>query len=196
MSETPLFLIDPPDPDKGDEPEPEFVGPTQEDLLMPEPPGPINWDLLGADEAEKEWHVLNTWVHWLRHEYGLPVTIVPPFWHRHRELVWELSALHISRLCAYDPEQDGSVPLRWHADFVPARERLRDWTAIAGTKLDSDRPTRQTVWPGETLPAVQHERTIQNREQDFEQFVKDDVEARRRAEEAFYSRSQFADGTR
>lgn len=33
-----------------------------------------------------------------------PVAVIPPFWHRHPELVWELSALHLHWLCAYDPE--------------------------------------------------------------------------------------------
>jgi hypothetical protein len=185
-----MFLIDPPDPEEADEPDPEFVGPPREDLSVPEPPHPINWDLLGPDEAEKEWNVLNSWVNWLRHDYGLPVTIIPPFWHRHRELVWELSALHLHRLCAYDPEQDGSVPIRWHADFAAARQRLRDWVAIAGTTLNSDRPTRLTVWPGETPAALQEERTIENRDEDFRQFVKDDVAARRKAEQAFYAGSE------
>src|SRR3954447_3021928 len=45
-----------------------------------EPPHPINWNLLTAEEAESEWLDLNAWVHWLRATYGLPPTVVPPFW--------------------------------------------------------------------------------------------------------------------
>ena len=66
-----------------------------EDEILPPVPHPINWDLLTAADAEHEWLTLNEWVHWLRKTYGLPASIVPPFWHRHRELVWELSALHL-----------------------------------------------------------------------------------------------------
>ncbi len=61
---------------------------------MAEPPHPISWNLLCADDAEAEWIELNRWVNWLRRTYGLPASVVPPFWHRHPELVWELSALH------------------------------------------------------------------------------------------------------
>ena len=55
--------------------------------LTPEPPHPVNWNLLTADDAEAEWVELNRWVNWLRHTYGLPASVVPPFWHRHPELV-------------------------------------------------------------------------------------------------------------
>lgn len=120
--------------------------------LIPEPPHPINWNLLTSEEAEAEWLELNRWVDWLRRTYGLPASVIPPFWHHHPELVWELSALHLHWLCAYDPEQNGSAPLGWHRDFADARQRLRDWVAACSTRLDRDRPTRQTSWPGEEPP--------------------------------------------
>ena len=63
--------------------------------MLPEPPHPINWNLRTADEAEAEWLELNAWVRWLRHTYGLAAAVIPPSWHRHPELVWELSALHL-----------------------------------------------------------------------------------------------------
>ena len=113
------------------------------------PQRPINWNLLAADEAEAEWLDLNAWVNWLRSTYGLPPTVIPPFWHRHDELVWELSALHQHWLNAYDPEGSPSAPLAWHRDFADARNRLREWVSTSGTRLDRDRPTRQTTWPGE-----------------------------------------------
>lgn len=155
--------------------------------LLAEPPHPINWNLLTADEAEGEWLELNKWVDWLRHAYGLPASVVPPFWHRHSELVWELSSLHLHWLCAYDPEQNGSAPLGWHRDFADARQRLRDWVAACGTRLDRDRPTRQTSWPGEEAAEPVEDRLIENRDQDFVQFVLDDVAARRQAEDEFYA---------
>jgi hypothetical protein len=170
--------FDEPYPDAGD-------GADDNGPAVPEPLHPINWDLLDADDAEAEWLELNRWVNWLRHTYGLPTTIIPPYWHRHPELVWELSALHLHWIGTYGPNQNGSAPLGWHRDFADARERLRDWVAASGTRLDRDRPTRQTYWPGEQ-PATEPGGTIiANRDEDFVQFVADDVSRRRQAETDF-----------
>lgn len=155
--------------------------------LLPEPPHPINWNLLTSEEAEAEWLELNKWVNWLRTTYGLPASVVPPFWHHHPELVWELSALHLHWLAAYDSDQNASAPLGWHRDFADARQRLRDWVAACGTRLDRDRPTRQTVWPGEDPAESVEDRIIANRDEDFVQFVLDDIAARQQAEDEFYA---------
>ena len=72
----------------------EFDGDFEGPLLV-EPPHPINWNLLGPEDLEAEWLELNRWVHWLRRTYGLPAAVIPPFWHHHTELLWELSALHL-----------------------------------------------------------------------------------------------------
>ncbi|AZH78990.1 hypothetical protein CSX12_11205 [Microbacterium sp. Y-01] len=154
--------------------------------LIAEPPHPINWNLLSAEDAEAEWLELNRWVDWLRHTYGLPASVVPPAWHLHPELMWELSALHLHWLCAYDPDQNGSAPLGWHRDFADARQRLREWVAACGTRLDHDRPTRQTVWPGEEPGDPIEDIPIIDRDAEFVEFVMSDVQARREAEEAFY----------
>ena len=69
--------------------------------LLERPPVPINWNLLDAEEAEIEWRDLDHWVKWLKSTFGLPPNIVPPYWHRHDELVWELSALHCHWLSCY-----------------------------------------------------------------------------------------------
>lgn len=149
------------------------------------PARPVNWRTLTADEAEQEWLALNEWVHWLRREFGLTAAVLPPYWHRHTELVWELSALHQRWLAAYDPYQDPSAPLVWLAEFAAARQRLHDWVAMSGTRLDRDRPTRQTAWPGEDLPPIEAESRITHREDDFVAFVIEDVRRRRKAEAAF-----------
>ena len=154
--------------------------------LIAEPPHPINWNLLSAEDAEAEWLELNRWVDWLRHTYGLPASVIPPAWHMHPELLWELSALHLHWLCAYDPDQNGSAPLGWHRDFADARQRLREWVAACGTRLDHDRPTRQTVWPGEEPGDPIEDIPITDRDAEFVEFVMADVQARREAEEAFY----------
>lgn len=173
-----------PDPEElsEDEQSEGFDGP-----LIPEPPHPVNWNLLTADDAEAEWLELNKWVNWLRRTYGLGASVLPPFWHRHPELVWELSALHLHWLCAYDPEQNASAPLGWHRDFAEARQRLRDWVAASGTRLDRDRPTRQTAWPGEDPAESVEDIIIPNRDQDFVDWVHADVAARRQAEDEFYA---------
>jgi hypothetical protein len=152
---------------------------------LPAPARPVNWRTLTSDEAEQEWLALNEWVHWLRREFGLTAAVLPPYWHRHAELVWELSALHQRWLAAYDPYQDPSAPLVWMAEFSAARQRLHDWVAISGTRLDRDRPTRQTAWPGEDPPPIEAESRITHREDDFVVFVLDDVRRRREAEAAF-----------
>jgi len=150
------------------------------------PPNPVNWHLLSADALEAEWFELNRWVETLRRTYGLPASVIPPFWHRHDELLWELSALHLHWLCAYDPEQDGSAPFGWHRDFADARNRLRDWVASSGTRLDRDRPTRQTSWPGEDPADPVEDVFVSDRDQDFVDYVAEQVTARREAEEEFY----------
>lgn len=154
--------------------------------MTPEPPHPLNWNLLTAEEAEIEWTDLNRWVHWLRRTYGLPASVVPPLWHRHPELVWELSALHLHWLSAYDPDQHGSAPFGWHRDFADARQRLHDWVATSGTRLDRDRPTRQTSWPGESAPEAVEDKFIVDRESDFLEFVMEDLRKRRSTEADFH----------
>ncbi|MFT4083957.1 MAG: hypothetical protein QM638_15355 [Nocardioides sp.] len=158
--------------------EPDYYGSSEEQQVRP-----VNWNLLTADEARAEWLDLDKWVNWLRRTYGLPPAVLPPFWHRHDELIWELSALHLHWLACYDPDASGSAPLAWHHDFAEARNRLREWVSTAGTRLDHDRPTRQTIWPGEPLPPASLERVIENRDEDFVQFVNEDLTARRRVEQ-------------
>ena len=169
------------DPDSAPEPRGD-LGP-----VLEEPPGPINWNLLTADDAEAAWLELNQWVNWLRTTYGLPSSVIPPMWHRHPELHWELSALHTHWLCAYDPQQNGSAPIGWHRDFADARQRLRDWVAACGTRLDRDRPTRQTVWPGEDDADPIEDTPIIDRDEDFVAFVIADVDRRRQLEQDFYA---------
>lgn len=153
------------------------------------PPGPVNWNLLTADEAASEWLDLDAWVDWLRHTYGLPPTVLPPLWHRHDELVWELSALHIYWLSAYDPEGPPSGPVAWHREFAEARHRLREWVSTSGTRIDRDRATRLTAWPGETPYVSQPEVEIVDRRSDFVEFVLDEVATRRQIEERVFAAS-------
>lgn len=152
--------------------------------LSPERDGevqPINWLTLSAEDAEAEFLDLNRWVDWLRHAYGLPPTVVPPLWHRHDELIWELSALHTHWLNSYHPDASPSAPSAWHRDFADTRNRLREWVSTCGTRLDRDRPTRQTAWPGEAPIEPAPESIIANRDEDFVAFLIDDVNSRQPA---------------
>ncbi|GAA3595507.1 hypothetical protein GCM10022198_19200 [Klugiella xanthotipulae] len=145
-------------------------------------PRPINFRTLQPGDLEVELLALNAWVDWLRHEYGLPAQIVPPMWHRHPELVWELSALRQYWLFSYDPQAKGNQAVMWHHEFAAARERLRDWVTISGTRLDRDRPTRVTPWPGGesedwTEPDA-GERPVSQRTNDFLDYVHEQVTTR------------------
>ena len=185
------------DPDSGLEPEPdEITAETADDATETDVPHPVNWRTLTAEDAEYEWLALNEWVDWLRHEFGLPVSIIPPYWHRHPELVWELSALHLHWLGAYDPAQHASAPIGWLADLHAAQQRLREWVALSGTRLDRDRPTRQTVWPGEDHQPGEAERPIVNRDEEFVAFVIADVNRRSKAEAEFLRRGEPDSGER
>jgi len=148
------------------------------------PVEPVDWRTLTAAQAEAQWRALDEFVTWLRTTYGLPPTVVPPLWHRHPELVEELSALHTHRLACYEPGSSGSGPVAWHADFADARERLREWIATSGTRLDRDRPTRATSWPGEPAVAPAEEKAITDRQADFAAFVAADLDSRRNARAA------------
>ena len=139
---------------------------------------PLNWLTLTAQQAEAAYLDLNKWVNWLRHAYGLPPTVIPPLWHRHDELIWELSALHTHWLYSFDPAASPSAPSAWHRDFAETRNRLREWVSTCGTKLDRDRPTRQAAWPGEPIREPRPQSVIVNRDQDFVAFVIDDVSRR------------------
>ncbi|MEQ6902023.1 hypothetical protein [Nocardioides sp. YIM 152588] len=144
------------------------------------PDSPINWLILEASEARFQFESLDRWVNFLRTAYGLPPTILPPLWHRHDELIWELSALHQHWLNCYDASASPSAPLQWHQDFALARERLRDWVAVNGSRLDRDRPTRITTWPGERPFATADEVPVVDRAEDFRLFVDQDSAERER----------------
>ena len=67
-----------PNPEPQDDREPT----SYDDPLIAEPPHPVNWNLLTADDAEAEWLQLNRWMDWLRRTYDLPAAVIPPYWHR------------------------------------------------------------------------------------------------------------------
>lgn len=151
---------------------------------------PMNLNLLSSLEASLYWRDLDAWVTWLRRDYGLGITVIPPLWHRHAELRWELSALHTAWLAAYDPKTSASAPITWHRELVEAQVRLAEWVSHSGTGLTEDRPTPVTLWPGETGFGSQETwdsdavrpRPFTDRAADFEAWVTQDIAARRTVE--------------
>lgn len=150
---------------------------------------PMNLRSLTSTEAEIYWRVLDDWVSWLRGEYGLGVTHVPPAWHRHAALRWELSALHTAWLASYHPEASALAPAAWHRELAESLRRLHDWVAQSGTTLTQDRPTSMTLWPGEpgfgaaeTWQNAAEPAPITDRAADFEAWLADDLTARRAVE--------------
>jgi hypothetical protein len=85
-------------------------------------------------------------------------------------------------LSCYHESASPSAPINWMREFAEARSRLRDWVSICGTRLDRDRPTRQTTWPGEFPADPGGEVEIRDRTKDFADFVREDVLRRRRVE--------------
>lgn len=165
---------------------PEFDGDSDEDLraaineILGPAPHAVNWRTLEADQAEKEWRALDDFVEYLRHRQSLPPQVIPPLWHRHPELVDELSALHTAWDAAHDRQAAASAPLEWNQKWELAQLRLRRLVAESGSALTTDRPTRQYQWPGEDPIPETAETRIADRRKDFEDFVRDDVERRAR----------------
>jgi hypothetical protein len=156
--------------------------PTDPDFLPPEPVMPVNWNTLDANRAEQEWWQLDAFVYWLRDDFGLTPQELPPMWHRHTELVWELSALRTAWLAAHAEDAHAGSPLMWLRDLGDSRRRLRDWVQRCGTTLSEDRPTRRTAWPGEQASTSPAPVAVTDRAADFAVFVADDVARRRQIE--------------
>ena len=51
---------------------PPEAGPASPRFDVPEPPHPVNWNLLTANDLEAELLELNRWVDWLRHTWSSP----------------------------------------------------------------------------------------------------------------------------
>ena len=72
----------------------------------------------------------------------------------------------------------GSAPLQWHRDFDDARHRLRRWVAACGTQSTADRPTLVAAWPGESPHDLEPARPITDRDADFQDMVRADLQER------------------
>lgn len=136
--------------------------------------GPERVALIGANGAGKS-TLIEQIVHRAEPIPGRP----------HGRLVTDLVGFLPQRLDGLD--EDASAPIGWLRDFADTRQRLRDWVAASGTRLDRDRPTRQTTWPGEHDADPIEDTPITNRDEDFVAFVIADVERRRQIEHDYYA---------
>ena len=116
--------------------------------LYREPPRPINWNRLTADEPKPPGRSSTPGSTGSARTYGLPAAVIPAAWHRHPELVWELSRC----TCTGSGLRPRTARLRTHRLAPRLRrraERLRDWVASCGTNLERTAPPARPIWPGE-----------------------------------------------
>src|SRR5690242_1995086 len=85
---------------------------------------PVCWPALTVEEQAGHLEALEVWVTWLRRRYALDHRVVPICWAEHGALVEEISALQTAWGVAYAVTSGPELPLRWHAEFATARQRL------------------------------------------------------------------------
>lgn len=97
-------------------------------------PIPVCWPMLADAERAARGQELADWVNWVVDRYALDHRAIPPCWSQHGALLEELSSLRTAWLTAYSEDSGGDAPLRWHAEFAAARQRLSDWVARTGCR--------------------------------------------------------------
>jgi hypothetical protein len=114
-----------------------------------EPTGvpPVDWRHLSPEESRVAWTTLRKWVEWFTVRYELSISLVPPCWWKHGELVEELSALHILHQASFDKNDTGFGPIGWHERLAQAKERIRRTGSGCSSKHASSRPRS---WVGQT----------------------------------------------
>jgi hypothetical protein len=105
---------------------------------------PWNWRCMTAPEAQVALSALMEWVHWLRHRYPVAHTL-PACWHRHPELIEELSALQWAwRAAFHGDEARPSAPADFHGHYLlGVLDRVRRWGVHCG---DTHEPRAEGVY--------------------------------------------------
>jgi hypothetical protein len=101
---------------------------------------PVCWPALEGGELQEHLAELTEWITWVVWRYSLDHRSVPPCWPEHGALVEELSALQTAWSAAFAVTSGAEQPLRWHAEFAAARQRLGDWVARSGCRPGEHRP--------------------------------------------------------
>jgi len=150
-----------------DEPEPDLDttnnSSPSEDVMVP-----IVWRELNEEDYSFYMLKLNAWVRDLIVVYEIPATIIPPWWHRHELLVELLTGLWCHWLQAHDEEQNLSAKFLWQRDLEEWKGRMREAVAMLGCRIDSCRPSRPVLWPGDQpTPDKNPPINLANWEEDF-----------------------------
>lgn len=137
---------------------------SSEDIMVP-----IVWRKLNDIDYAHYILELNAWVEEdLRPVFDVPATVVPPYWHRHELLIELLTGLWCHWLQAHDEQQNLSAKFLFHRDVEEWKGRMREAVAMLGCRIDSDRPSRPVLWPGEKPTADTHPPIrLDSREEDF-----------------------------
>ena len=131
-----------------------------------------------------EWRDLDAWVDWLRAHLrpaadGDPAVVASP----RRADLGTLGAAHRTGSTPTTPTAHPRLRWRGIATSPSARNRLREWVSLCGTRLDRDRPTRQTAWPGEAPYEPASRSRSSTATPTSRAFVAEDVAARRAIED-------------
>lgn len=108
----------------------------------------IDWRALDANGARAAWDRLIAWSEWLVETFPI-AAVLPSCWAQHPALVWDLSAMHLAFVGAYeDPDAGRTAPLVWIEQLHRATMRWRDWdNASCGSKGRHVTDFRPFVWP-------------------------------------------------
>ena len=127
-----------------DQPERDNFLPKLRNELKAFSPTPVCWAVLSAGkEIDEQLGHLTDWVNWLIDRYALDHRTVPPCWDQHGAALEELSALRTAWITAHSGDSIGDAPLRWHAEFTFARQRLNDWVARTGCRPSEHRSSQR-----------------------------------------------------
>jgi hypothetical protein len=95
-----------------------------------------------------------------------PVAVVPPFWHHHPEMVWELSALHLHWLVPTTPSR--TPPRRSAGTATSPTPESASATGSPPAALASTETARPgSRWPGEDPAPTIQDFTFTDRDTEF-----------------------------
>jgi hypothetical protein len=91
-----------------------------------DPPRPVYWPDLRAEEANGEWDDLRVWVAQLRTRFPNVVRL-PDCWWRHNDLVEVLAALRDYERASFAPASSATAPVEWHRALRDMEMRIEIW---------------------------------------------------------------------
>lgn len=138
---------------------------TADDLEAAAPP--LHWPTVSAGVALREWPALIEWVEHLRARYEIfDHKLVPQCWFRHASFVAALQALRDHERVAYSTSAPGTAGVDWHRAMRDVEALMKQW--VDGPVSCSD--------------ASHVERKTPLEEKEWEEYVANDIAARRRGD--------------